>query len=104
MKPVEFIGSSLDDMSAFPIEVRRAVGHELWQVQNGLMPSDYKPMPVIGSGAYEIRVHLMGEWRVIYVAKFEDTVYVLHAFHKKTQATRRQDIEVARRRYRQIGK
>jgi phage-related protein len=91
-------------MSAFPIEVRRAVGHELWQVQNGLKPSDYKPMPVIGSGAYEIRVHLMGEWRVIYVAKFEDTVYVLHAFHKKTQATRQQDIEVARRRYRQIGK
>jgi phage-related protein len=104
MKTVEFIGSSLDDMSAFPIEVRRAVGHELWQVQNGLKPSDYKPMPVIGSGAYEIRVHLMGEWRVIYVAKFEDTVYVLHAFHKKTQATRQQDIEVARRRYRQIGK
>ena len=104
MKTVEFIGSSLDDMSAFPIEVRRAVGHELWQVQNGLKPSDYKPMPVIGSGAYEIRVHLMGEWRVIYVAKFEDTVYVLHAFHKKTQATRQQDIEVARRRYRQIGR
>jgi len=104
MKTVEFIGSSLDDMSAFPIEVRRAVGHELWQVQNGLKPSDYKPMPVIGSGAYEIRVHLMGEWRVIYVAKFEDTVYVLHAFHKETQATRQQDIEVARRRYRQIGK
>ena len=104
MKMVEFIGSSLDDMSAFPIEVRRAVGHELWQVQSGLTPSDYKPMPVIGSGAYEIRVHLTGEWRVIYVAKFEDTVYVLHAFHKKTQATRHQDIEVARRRYRQIGK
>ena len=103
MKAVEFIGSSLDDTSAFPIEVRRAVGHELWQVQNGLMPSDYKPMPVIGSGAYEIRVHLLGEWRVIYVAKIEGTVYVLHAFHKKTQATRQQDLEIARRRYRQIG-
>ena len=103
MKTVEFIGSSLDDISAFPIEVRRAVGHELWQVQNGLMPSDYKPMPDIGSGAYEIRVYLLGEWRVIYVAKIEATVYVLHAFHKKTQATRQQDLEIARRRYRQIG-
>jgi phage-related protein len=58
----------------------------------------------IGSGAYEIRVHVMGEWRVIYVAKFEDVVYVLHAFQKKTQATRQQDIDVARRRYRQIGR
>ena len=74
MKTVEFIGSSLDDISAFPIEVRRAVGQELWQAQNGLMPSDYKPMPVIGSGAYEIRVYLLGEWRVIYVAKIEATV------------------------------
>ena len=104
MKTVEFIGSSLDDVSAITIEVRRVVGHELWQVQNGPMPSDYRPMPVIGSGAHEIRVHLMGEWRVIYVAKFEDTVFVLHAFQKKTQAMRQQDIEVARRRYRQIGK
>jgi len=88
----------------FLLEVRRAVGHELWQVQNGLMPSDYKPMPAIGSGAFEIRVHVMGEWRVIYVAKFEDVVYVLDAFQKKTQATRQQDIDVARRRYRQIGR
>jgi len=79
------------------------VGHELWQIQNGLMPSDFKPMPAVGSGAYEIRVHLLGEWRVIYVAKFEEVVYVLHAFQKKTQATRKEDIELARRRYRQIG-
>jgi phage-related protein len=104
MKRVEFVGSSLDDVSAFPIEARRVVGHELWQIQNGLMPSDFKPMAIIGPGAYEIRVHVMGEWRVIYVAKFDDTVFVLHAFRKKTQVTSRQDIEVARQRYREIGK
>jgi phage-related protein len=103
MKPIAFIGSSLDDISAFPVDVRRAVGHELWQIQNGLMPSDFKPMPAVGSGAYEIRVHLLGEWRVIYIAKFEEVVYVLHAFQKKTQSTRKEDIELARRRYRQIG-
>lgn len=67
------------------------------------MPSDFNPMPAVGSGAYEIRVHLLGEWRVIYIAKFEEVVYVLHAFQKKTQATRKEDIELARRRYRQIG-
>jgi phage-related protein len=103
MKPIVFIGSSLDDISAFPVDVRRAVGHELWQIRNGLMPSDFKPMPAVGSGAYEIRVHLLGEWRVIYIAKFEEVVYVLHAFQKKTQSTRKEDIELARRRYRQIG-
>jgi phage-related protein len=103
MKALEFVGSSLDDLSAFPVEARRVAGHELWQAQNGLMPSDFRPMPAIGAGVYEIRVHALGEWRVIYVARFQNAVYVLHAFQKKTQMTRREDVELARRRYRQIG-
>ena len=78
-------------------------GFELWQVQNGLMPSDFKPMLNVGLGVYEIRVRVSGEWRVIYVARFADSVYVLHAFRKKTQKTRKEDIEIASRRYRQIG-
>jgi len=57
----------------------------------------------IGPGVNEIRIHVRGEWRVIYVAKFAEAVYVLHAFQKKTQKTRREDIELAQRRYRQIG-
>jgi phage-related protein len=72
-------------------------------VQRGLMPSDFKPMLNIGPGAYEIRIHVLGEWRVIYVARFEGAVYVLHAFQKKTQRTRKEDIELAARRYKQIG-
>jgi phage-related protein len=103
MKALKFIGSSLDDLRAFPAAVRQAVGFELDAVQRGINPSDWKPMISIGTGAYEIRVHLLGEWRVIYVAKFKDSVYVLHSFRKKTQKTKQQDIEVARSRYRQIG-
>ncbi len=103
MKPLYFVGTSVEDLSAFPTEARRAAGFELWQVQCGLMPSDFKPMRVVGPGAYEIRVHVLGEWRVIYVAKFKDAVHVLHAFRKKSQQTRKEDIELARRRYRQIG-
>lgn len=103
MKTLEFVGGSLDDLTDFPLEARRAAGFELWQVQRGLNPSDYKPMPAIGAGVYEIRVHVLGEWRVIYVAKFESAVYVLHAFQKKTQKTRKEDIELAARRYKQIG-
>ena len=84
--------------------LRRAgtAGFELWQVQSGLMPSDFKPLLDVGSGAYEIRVHALGEWRVIYVAKFRDAVYVLHAFQKKTQKTRKEDMALARQRYRQV--
>lgn len=103
MKKLRFIGSSLDDLKDFPAEARRDAGFELDAVQRGLMPSDFKPMLNIGPGAYEIRIHVLGEWRVIYVARFESAVYVLHAFQKKTQRTRKEDIELAARRYKQIG-
>lgn len=103
MKKLRFIGPSLDDLKNFPAEARRDAGFELDAVQRGMMPSDFKPMLNVGSGAYEIRLHVLGEWRVIYVAKLEDAIYVLHAFQKKTQKTRREDIELAARRYQQIG-
>ena len=103
MKKLRFIGSSLDDMRDFPAEARRQAGFELDAVQRGLEPFDWKPMTSIGSGVREIRVHVLGEWRIIYVAKIADAIYVLHAFQKKTQRTRREDIDLARRRFRQIG-
>lgn len=103
MKKLRFIGSSLDDLKNFPAEARREAGFELDAVQRGAMPMDFKPLLAVGSGAYEIRIHALGEWRVVYVAKFDDAIYVLHAFHKKTRKTRREDIELAARRYRQLG-
>jgi phage-related protein len=59
-------------------------------------------MKEVGAGVREIRIHVLGEWRVLYVAKFVDAVYVIHAFQKKTQKTRIEDIELARKRYREI--
>jgi len=103
MKPLNFVGSSLDDLRNFPDEARRAAGFELRAVQDGFEPSDWKPMAAIGPGVNEIRIRVLGEWRVIYVAKFRDAVYVLHAFQKKTRRTSSHDIDLARRRYRQIG-
>jgi phage-related protein len=102
-RPLKFIGSSLDDLRNFPDEARRAVGFELRSVQRGLDPGDWKPMQSVGVGVKEIRIHVLGEWRVIYVAKFHDAVYVLHAFQKKTRKTNRHDIDLARQRYKQIG-
>lgn len=103
MKPLKFIGSSQDDLRDFPAEARRQAGFELYAVQRGLEPSDWKPMNEVGRGVREIRIHVLGEWRVVYIAKFSDAVYVLHAFQKKTQKTRQEDIELARRRYAQIS-
>lgn len=105
MKPLRFVGSSQDDLRAMPALVRHAFGVELMTVQCGGTPSDFKPMREIGAGACEIRYcdAPSGAFRVIYVARFADAVYVLHAFQKKTQKTAKADIELAARRYKSIG-
>ena len=104
MKAVRFAGSAREDLAAFPEPARRIAGYELFMVQAGREPSDFKPMPDVGRGVYEIRVReRTGTFRVIYVARFDEAVYVLHAFQKKTAKTSRLDIEVAKRRYRLIG-
>ena len=103
MKSLRFVGSSLDDLRDFPAEARRQAGFELYAIQRGIEPSDWKPMPDVGAGVREIRIHVLGEWRVIYVASTADAVYVLHCFQKKSQRTPKQDVELARQRYRLIG-
>ena len=72
------------------------------RVQHGLEPSDWKPMRNIGHGVREIRIHTKEQYRIIYVARFKDAIHVLHAFRKKTQKTQTKDIEIARRRYKEI--
>jgi phage-related protein len=103
MKSLKFVGDSQGRLADFPTDAKREAGFELWQVQLGLMPSDFKPIPTVGPGAYEIRIKVLGEWRVIYVAKQEDAVYVLHCFHKTTPKTPKPDIDLAAKRYRMIG-
>jgi phage-related protein len=104
IKPLEFLGSSRDDLCAMPDPVRHDIGLELMRVQFGGEPKNFKPMPTVGAGAYEIRVRdESGAYRAIYVAKFETAVYVLHAFQKKSQRTAKMDIELAMARYRRIG-
>lgn len=103
MKAAYFVGTARKDLARFPETARRRMGHELFMVQVGRTPLDFKPMPDVGAGAYEIRVREeTGAFRVIYVAKFDDAVYVLHAFQKKTRATTKADIDLAARRYKLI--
>lgn len=104
LKPIKFLGTCLDDLKAMPASVRHAIGVELMVVQLGGEPSDFKPITVVGAGAYEIRIRdEAGAFRAIYVAKFGDAIYVLHVFQKKTQKTAKVDIELAQRRYKLIG-
>jgi phage-related protein len=102
-KSVRFLGSALEDLRAFPAGARRMAGHQLDQVQHGCDPDGWKPMPSVGPGVREIRIRdAAGAFRVIYVARFASTIYVLHCFQKKTQATRKGDVDLARNRYRDL--
>lgn len=96
------MGSAKEDLSAFPGPVKLRAGHELFMVQVGREPDDWKPMKSVGAGACAIRVRdHWGAFRLIYVAKFKSAVYVLHAFQKKSRKTTQTDIKLATRRYRE---
>jgi len=95
----------LRDLRAFPASAKREAGYQLDKVQAGREPSDWKPMSAIGPGTLELRIHdAAGAFRVIYVAKFEESVFVLHCFQKKTQTTSQADLELATKRYRELAK
>ena len=103
MKPIEFLGSALDCLKQFPKAAMHNAGLQLNRVQRGLNPFDWKPMNSVGAGVREIRIwDESGTYRVLYIAKLEDAVYVLHCFQKKAQATPKSDIHLAERRYRQL--
>lgn len=102
-KELAFRGTSLDDLRAFPSDARRKAGFQLGKVQRGLTPDDWKPMTTIGTGVNEIRIwDETGTFRVIYLAKLTDAVYVLHCFQKTTEETSQQDIKLAQRRYKDL--
>jgi len=102
MKKLRWVGRSYEDLCNFPAAARSMAGVELMTVQMGLEPNDWKPLKTVGSGVREIRLHAGKEYRVIYVAKFGESVYVLHAFEKKTQKTRKSDLDLARRRFKEV--
>lgn len=103
MKPIRFLGDSLERLREIPEDAKHDAGFQLEQVQRGEQPHDFKPMPSIGKGVEEIRIRdHSGVYRVIYTARLADAVYVLHVFQKKTRATSIRDIEIARQRFTRI--
>lgn len=102
MKDVIWLGTTHSDIKKYPTDVRQDIGYNLDKVQRGLEPSDWKPMSSVGAGVKEIRIHVDNEYRVIYVAKFNDAIYVLHSFIKKTQQTPLKEISLAKKRYAEL--
>lgn len=102
-KPVDFRGSSLDDLRKFPPDAKSESGFQIDLVQKGLEADDWKPMPSIGPGVQEIRIwDSTGTYRVIHVAKFPEAVYILHCFKKTTEKTEQKDIDLATDRYKGV--
>ena len=97
-KPLLWVGSAQEDLRARSADVRRELGIDLRRVQQGDMPRDWKPMASVGVGVVEIRVRVAGAYRLLYVAKFTEGIYVLHVFQKKSQKTSGIDLDVARTR------
>jgi phage-related protein len=102
-KEIRWIGSSYDDLLEFAAEIKKKAGFQLGRVQAGLDPEDWKPFDDVGAGVKEIRIKdSQGIYRVMYVAKFEEAIYVLHCFQKKTEATSKGDKKIAEARYRAV--
>lgn len=97
-RPVAWLGSTLADVRAFPKTARERLGYALGRVQQGIEPPDWKPMPSIGVGVHELRVRVGRQFRLIYIAKYAEAVYVLHVFEKKTRKTDQRDLDLARKR------
>ena len=105
IKPLRFRGNSLETLRDFSVDARQVAGFQLDRVQRGLEPDDWKPMATVGPGVQELRIwDEAGTFRVIYLAKLADAVYVLHCFQKKTEQTSEKDIQMARKRYKDLMK
>lgn len=105
-KPLTWVGSSyrdITDETIFPEPARREAGHQLNTVQHGGDPDKWKPFDDVGAGTKEIIIDLDDGWyRVMYVAKFSEAVYVLHCFKKKTNVTTDKDKKIAAANYRAV--
>jgi len=102
VKEIRWLGSTNRIVREYPVNVRREIGYNLDRIQRGLEPFDWKPLVGVGNGVKEIRIHEENEYRVLFVTKFQEAIYVLHSFVKKTEQTAKKDIDIAKKRYAEI--
>ncbi|MEG4021960.1 type II toxin-antitoxin system RelE/ParE family toxin [Microcoleus sp. S13C4] len=102
IKPIRWVGAAREEIQSLPEDARKEAGFALWTIQQGIPPSDFKPMSIVGKGVEEIRIRTEDAYRVFYIARFEEAIYVLHAFQKNTQKTAQKNLEVGQKRYQQL--
>lgn len=102
MRKVIFEGDTLTVIRELPDDARHRAGYEIDRIQRDIEPTNWKPFTSIGQGVCEIRIQMGRQFRVIYIAKFDDRVHVLHVFEKKSQKTRQSDIAIAKRRLKEV--
>ena len=96
-------GDSKEVISSFPDDVKYNLGFDLRLLQQGQRPTDYRPMSSIGAGVFELRDQDERSWyRVIYLSRIHDVIYVLHCFEKKSREMPRRDFEKARQRLKTV--
>jgi|SRR3990167_3229473 len=99
MKKITWLGNTHQRIKGYSDIVKQEIGYNLDKVQRGQEPYDWKSIPSVGQGVKEIRIHDENEYRVLYVTKFEESIYILHVFVKKTEQTSKKDIGLAKQRY-----
>lgn len=104
MKNIIWVGATHETVKSYSKNVKQEIDYNLDKLQRGLNPNDWKPMLTIGQGVKEIRIHQDNEYRVLYLAKFEEAIYVLHVFIKKSEKTLQKEIGLTRKRYNEILK
>ena len=92
-------GDSKDVLRTFPEGVIQNFGFELWQLQQGMRPRNYRPLPSVGSGVFELRDQDERGWyRVVYLSRIDDVIYVLHCFEKRSREMPARDFQKSKRR------
>jgi len=100
---VAWEGDSREVLLSFPADVRQNLGFQLWQLQQGERPSDYRPLPSVGAGVFELRDQdARGWYRVVYLSRINDVIHVLHCFEKKSRTMPRRDFENAQQRLKAV--
>lgn len=102
LRPINWVGSSLEDLKRLPLKIKREIGFLLHQIQEGKTPSNIKPLKGISSGIFEILSdYNKNTYRAVYATKIGKCIYVLHVFQKKSKTgikTPKLDIDLIKSR------
>jgi len=100
---VAWEGDSREVLQGFPESVQQNLGFQLWRLQLGESAADYRPLPSIGAGVFELRDRDPSGWfRVIYLSRTKDVIHVLHCFEKKSRKMPRKEFETAKQRLKAV--